>query len=134
MTQPLEGFEETTFTHDGITRAVFRAGSGPAVIVIHEVPGVTPLVAGFARRVVERGYSVRMPSLFGTPGKAMSIPYVIGSLTRACVAREFNAFALDRTPVIMGWLRALAAHAHEECGGPGSGRSACASPADSRSG
>ncbi|MBM3672540.1 MAG: dienelactone hydrolase [Actinobacteria bacterium] len=119
--QPLEGFEAQEFEHDGIRRQVFHGGTGPAVIVIHEVPGITPLVAAFARRVIDQGYSVRMPSLFGTPGKAMSVPYVIKSLTGACVAREFNALALDRTPVITGWLRALAAEAHEECGGPGVG-------------
>jgi dienelactone hydrolase len=120
-TDPLTDFDARTFEHDGIRRQVFRAGDGPAVIVIHEVPGITPLVAGFARRVVDRGFSVRMPSLFGTPGRPMSGPYVMGSFARACVARELTALALDRTPIIMGWLRALAAQAHEECGGPGVG-------------
>lgn len=121
MTDPLAGFASSTFTHDGYSRQVFAAGSGPAVIVIHEVPGITPLVAAFARRVTNHGYSVRMPSLFGTPGRPMSIPYVIKSLTGACVAREFVALALDRTGPVIGWLRQLAAEAHEECGGPGVG-------------
>lgn len=121
MSDPLPGFTESTFTHDGLDRQVFRAGTGPAVIVIHEVPGITPNVAAFAQRVVDRGFSVRMPSLFGTPGKAMSTGYVIRSITRACVASEFTAMALDRTSPIIGWLRALAAEAHAECGGPGVG-------------
>ena len=121
MSDALSGFTESTFTYDSLDRRVFRAGSGPAVIVIHEVPGITPLVAAFARQVVDRGFSVRMPSLFGTPGKAMSTGYVIRSITRACVASEFAAFALDRTSPIIGWLRALAAEAHAECGGPGVG-------------
>ena len=34
----LPGFIESTFTHDGLTRSVYAGGSGPAVIVIHEVP------------------------------------------------------------------------------------------------
>jgi dienelactone hydrolase len=121
MSDVLSEFTESTFAHDGLDRRVFRAGSGPAVIVIHEVPGITPEVAAFARRVVDRGFSVRMPSLFGTPGKAMTTPYVIRSLTRACVASEFTALALHRTSPIIGWLRALAAEAHAECGGPGVG-------------
>jgi dienelactone hydrolase len=121
MSDALSGFTESTFTYDGLDRQVFRAGTGPAVIVIHEVPGITPEVAGFAQRVVDRGFSVRMPSLFGTPGKKMSTGYVIRSLTRACVASEFAALALDRTSPIIGWLRALAAEAHDECGGPGVG-------------
>jgi dienelactone hydrolase len=118
---PLSDFEESAFTHDDTTRAVYRAGSGPAVIVIHEMPGITPEVAGFARRVVARGYSVWMPSLFGTPGKPMSVGYTVRSLFGGCVAREFATLAIDRTSPAIGWLRALAAKAHAECGGPGVG-------------
>ena len=54
-TSALEGFTETAFTHAGTTRPVFTAGTGPAVIVIHEMPGLTPLVAAFGRRVVDAG-------------------------------------------------------------------------------
>ena len=121
MTSALDGFTESSFTHDGMTRPVFAAGSGPAVIVIHEVPGITPPVAQFARRVVDAGFSVRMPSLFGEPGRAMSTGYVVKSISQACVAKEFVALALDRTSPAIGWLRALAAQAHAECGGPGVG-------------
>jgi dienelactone hydrolase len=121
MTDPLDGFTERSFTHDGTTRRVFCSGTGPAVIVIHEVPGITPAVADFARRVRDTGFSVRMPSLFGEPGKPMSPGYVIKSLTQACVAREFVTLALDRTSPAIAWLRALAADAHRECGGPGVG-------------
>jgi dienelactone hydrolase len=118
---PLDGFAESTFTHDGVSQQVFRAGTGPAVIVIHEVPGLHPEVIAFGRRVVDAGFSVYMPSLFGTPGKKVGLGYTIQSITSACVAREFVTFALDRTSPIMGWLRKLAAAAHAECGGPGVG-------------
>jgi dienelactone hydrolase len=117
----LAGFTESSFTHDGLTRAVYAGGVGPAVIVIHEVPGLHPGVVEFAHRVVDAGFSVRMPSLFGTPGKPVSAPYAVESLAKACVAREFSAFALDRTSPVIGWLRRLAAEAHAECGGPGVG-------------
>jgi dienelactone hydrolase len=62
-----------------------------------------------------------MPSLFGTPGRPVSVPYTIDSLARVCVAREFTAFALNRTSPVIGWLRRLAAEAHAACGGPGVG-------------
>jgi len=117
----LQGFSRSTFTHDGSTREVFRAGSGPAVIVIHEAPGITPEVVGFARRLLDAGFSVVMPSLFGTPGKPISTPYILRSVTRGCVAREFATLALDRTSPITGWLLALARRAHVESGGPGVG-------------
>jgi dienelactone hydrolase len=118
---PLDGFTEFTFTHDGVSRQVFRAGTGPAVIVIHEVPGMHPQVIAFGRRVLDAGLSVYMPSLFGTPGKEFGWGYTMRVMPRVCVAREFATLALDRTSPITGWLRRLAADAHAECGGPGVG-------------
>jgi len=118
---PLDDFTESKFTHGDVSRRVFRAGSGPAVIVIHEVPGLHPEVAAFGRRVVDAGFTVYMPSLFGTPGKEFGWGYTSRSIVGACVAREFASFALDRTSPITGWLRRLAADAHTECGGPGVG-------------
>jgi dienelactone hydrolase len=121
MSGAITGFTESHFTHDGMTRAVFASGSGPAVIVIHEIPGLHPGVAAFAQRVVDAGFSVRMPSLFGTPGREVSAGYAVRTLASACVAREFTSLALDRTSPVIGWLRQLAAEAHAECGGPGVG-------------
>ena len=118
---PLAGFTESTFTHDGLSRQVFRAGTGPAVIVIHEVPGLHPEVIAFGRRVVDAGFTVFMPSLFGTPGREFGWGYTFQTMPRVCLAREFTTFALDRTSPITGWLRRLAADAHTECGGPGVG-------------
>lgn len=120
-TDALADFTDSTFTHDDITHRVFRGGSGPAVIVVHEAPGLHPGVIDFGRRVVAAGFTVLMPSLFGTPGREMSSGYLARSMARACVAREFAAFARDRTSPAMYWLRALAADAHTECGGPGVG-------------
>jgi dienelactone hydrolase len=116
-----DGFTESEFTHDGFTRQVFRAGSGPAVIVIHESPGLHPGVVEFARRVLECGFTVFMPSLFGKPGKEFGMAYSLRSIGGACVAREFTVFALNQTAPVIGWLRRLAAEAHAECGGPGVG-------------
>jgi dienelactone hydrolase len=117
----LEGLTESSLTHDGFTHRVFRVGTGPAVIVIHEAPGLHPGVIEFGRHVVDAGFTVFMPSLFGTPGRGFSMGYTLRSLGRACVTREFTAFALDRTNPAIGWLRKLAADAHAECGGPGVG-------------
>ena len=77
-----DGFTESEFTHDGFTRQVFRAGSGPAVIVIHEAPGLHPGVVEFARRVLECGFTVFMPSLFGKPGKEFGMAYSLRSIGR----------------------------------------------------
>lgn len=117
----LDGFHETPFTHDGVTRAVLRAGAGPAVLVITEVPGITPEVLDFARRVRDLGCTVVLPSVVGTPGREASAGYAAGSLARACVSREFTTWALRRTSPVTAWLTALAHHEHGACGGPGVG-------------
>jgi dienelactone hydrolase len=118
---PLDGFERSTFTHDGKTRDVYRFGSGPAVIVIAEVPGITPKVAAFARRVADIGCTAVLPHLFGVPGKRVSAGYLVQSIGPACISREFACFALRTTSPVTVWLRALARQVHEECGGPGVG-------------
>ncbi len=121
MTDPLDDFTTGEFSHGGVTRTVYRRGSGPGVLVIHEVPGITPEVARFARRVSDAGFTVAAPSLFGTPGKPLSRPYMLGQLARACVSREFHVLASHRSSPITDYLRALCRSLHEELGGPGVG-------------
>jgi dienelactone hydrolase len=117
----LEGFTERTFSHAGATRTVYRRGEGPGVVVMHEVPGITPEVARFARWVADAGFSVALPHLFGTPGKPVSMPYAVGQLLRACVSREFAVLAAHRSSPITDWLRALCRDLHAEVGGAGVG-------------
>jgi dienelactone hydrolase len=121
MTTALDRFTKTTFTHDGVTKDVYRAGSGPGVVVMSEMPGITPNVIAFAQRVVDAGFTVAMPDLFGTPGKAMGVPYVMKSITQGCVSKEFTTWALNKTSPVIDWLRALARDLHERAGGPGVG-------------
>jgi dienelactone hydrolase len=120
-TDALEGFEVAAFTADGVTRPVYRAGSGPGVVVVHEIPGITPLVAGFGRRLVAAGFTVAMPSLTGEPGKEMSAGYVMTTFAKVCVSKEFSAWALNQTSPVISWLRALARDLHSQAGGPGVG-------------
>ena len=116
-----DGFVRREETFDGKTYPVYQGGAGPAVIVIHEIPGLHPGVVNFARHIVTAGFTAVMPSLFGTPGREASGGYAMASLARVCVSREFHMFALGQSSPIVMWLRALAAKAHEECGGRGVG-------------
>jgi dienelactone hydrolase len=90
-------------------------------VIIHEIPGLHPGVVDFARRVIGAGFTAYLPSLFGTPGRPVSTGYVLGTIAKACVAKEFTVLATNRTSPVIDWLRALAAQAHGECGGPGVG-------------
>ena len=117
----LADFERRSVTLLGQTKLVFVAGSGPAVIVMSEMPGIYSLVARFARKVRDAGFTVWMPQLFGQPGHPPTMPYAIGSMIRGCISREFRAFAANASSPVTEWLRALAAHAHPLSGGKGVG-------------
>jgi dienelactone hydrolase len=118
---PLDDFDDRELTFLGRTRRVFVTGEGPAVVVMAEIPGIHPLVARFARRVRDAGFTVWMPNLFGDPGAPISVPRGLGVIARACISREFRAFAANRSSPVLDWLRALSAHAFEACGGRGVG-------------
>ncbi|MBA2544478.1 MAG: dienelactone hydrolase family protein [Deltaproteobacteria bacterium] len=105
----------------GETREVYCLGTGPAVIVMHEVPGLHPGVVAFARRVAALGLRVYLPSLLGEPFEPVTTGYSLRSMARACVASEFTTWATRKTSPVVQWLRALAKLAHGECGGPGVG-------------
>jgi dienelactone hydrolase len=117
----LPGFEESAFVHNGVTRTLYRRGAGPGVVVLHEIPGITPAVARFAERVAAAGLTAFLPVLFGTPGRPVSAGYALGQLARVCLAREFACLAAERPSPVTDWLRALCRRVHAECGRPGVG-------------
>jgi dienelactone hydrolase len=118
---PLEDFARRTLTLEGVGRVVLHAGQGPAVIVMAEMPGISPHVARFARWVRDAGFTVYLPSLFGTDGAWPDAEAGLAVLRRACVSAEFRAFAANASSPVTTWLRALARQAHAECAGPGVG-------------
>jgi dienelactone hydrolase len=117
----LESWTRSQHTADDKTHPTYRKGTGPGVILIHEIPGITPEVIGFAEEVVDAGFTVVMPHLFGEPEAPMN-PLSLGrSLTQVCVSREFTKLATGETTPVAGWLRSLARELHGELGGPGVG-------------
>jgi dienelactone hydrolase len=117
----LEDFRQRDISLDGVAKKVYMAGEGPAVIVMAEMPGISPHVARFARWVRDSGFTVYMPSLFGRDGAVPEIEEGAAVFRRACVSAEFRAFEANVSSPVTKWLRALARLAHDECGGPGVG-------------
>jgi len=118
----LADYVKFNFTEGPWTRSVYRRGSGPAVIVIHENPGLHPLVIRFADRIVAAGMTVFLPVLFGEPGRPVTTGYALRTmLSNICIRREFNVWFTGKSSPIIEWLRALARKAHAECGGRGVG-------------
>ena len=117
----LRDYESTTFEYEGVRRPLFVRGSGPGIVVMHEIPGIYPAVIEFAERLVEAGYRVYLPELLGETEREFSNGYMLKSMARACIAKEFHVLASRGSSPITKWLRALARKAHAECGGPGIG-------------
>ncbi len=117
----LTGWDESSFEHEGRSFPTYRRGSGPGVVIVHEVPGITPKVQAFAEEVVAAGFTVVMPSLLGTPGEPMGLRNVASALRQICVSSEFVSLRAGRTSPITRWLGALADELHKELGGPGVG-------------
>jgi dienelactone hydrolase len=117
----LDDFDHRTITLDVQSKVVHVSGQGPAVIVMTEMPGISPHVARFARWVRDGGFTVFMPSLFGRDGAVPLVDEGVATFQRACASAEFRAFASNESSPVTMWLRALARHAHQECGGRGVG-------------
>ncbi len=118
---PLNGFTESTFEYQQVTYPIFRRGTGPGVVIMPEIPGLTPKTADLGRHVADSGFTVVIPSLFGTPGKKFSLPYVGWQFIRVCISREFHVLASSHASPVTDWLRALCREVHAELGGPGVG-------------
>lgn len=117
----LTGWRSAPFTGAGITHDVYEKGAGPGVVLVPEIPGISPEVLGLADHLVEQGFAVAVPSLFGTPGRAMSAGYVTGVVARVCVSAEFRAFAAGARRPVADYLRALARDLASRTPGPGVG-------------
>jgi dienelactone hydrolase len=117
----LEDFRRRDILLKEATKVVYVAGSGPAVIVMTEMPGISPQVARFARWVRDAGFTVYMPSLFGRDGVIPSPDEGGAVFRKACMSAEFRTLPGGQASPAILWLRALANLAHGECGGPGVG-------------
>jgi dienelactone hydrolase len=117
----LDSWSHGEHTSGGVTHPTYRKGSGPGVVVIHEIPGITPEFVGFCEEVVDAGFTVVMPHLFGTPEAPLGARSLLATFPRVCVSHEFTTLATGVTTPVAGWLRSLARELHDELGGPGVG-------------
>jgi dienelactone hydrolase len=120
MTAPeadLTGWTASPFTAAGYTYDVYRKGEGPGVVLIPEMPGLTPNVLALGNHLVDNGFTVASPSLYGTPGAAAVRPGAVPVMLRGCVAKEFAALATNADRPVAHYLRALARDLNENTPG-----------------
>jgi dienelactone hydrolase len=118
---PITDFTRRRVDVAGTVKTVYVAGTGPAVVVMPEMPGISPDVLRLARWIADAGCTVLVPSLFGVDGAYPTAEEGTAVFRRTCVSAEFRAFAGGGTSPVTSWLRGFARQAHEECGGPGVG-------------
>jgi len=107
-TSTLAGWVRAPFTGAGLTYDCYEKGAGPGVVLIPEIPGITPEVLGLADHLVTEGFTVVIPSPFGEPGRASSGGYILRTMSRLCVSSEFRAFTANAHRPITDYLRAVA--------------------------
>ncbi len=120
-TSDLTGWTRSPFTGAGMTYDCFEKGSGPGVVLIPEIPGITPEVLGLAEHLVGEGFTVVVPSPFGEPGRRMTVGYTLGTVARLCVSSEFRSFAVGVHRPISDYLRAVASDLASRTPGSGVG-------------
>jgi dienelactone hydrolase len=114
----LSEFRKVEKTFFNRTRSVYRIGAtGPGVVLMHEIPGMTPDVLRLGKLLALRGFRVALPSLFGTDGRKPSTLIDDEELIRMCVSAEFAVFAANRSSRIVDWIRELCRDFAHETGG-----------------
>lgn len=117
----LSGWTSAPFSAAGFTYDVYRKGEGPGVVLIPEMPGLHPGVLALGNHLVDNGFTVAAPSLYGTPEAPGIRPGAVAVMMRGCVAKEFAAFATNADRPIAHYLRALARDLNERTPGKGVG-------------
>jgi dienelactone hydrolase len=117
----MQDFSEFSFEHKGITHPVYYKGSGAAIVIMHELPGMNPQCLDFARRIAAEGFTVFLPLMFGKPNEPFSIPTSLRFTAQLCLSREFYMFAKHQSSPITEWLRALCRDAYARCDRQGVG-------------
>jgi len=102
-----------TVEHD-----IYSRGSGAPVILIQELPGIGKETLRLADKLVDAGFEVILPHLFG-PLEKISFA---GNFARVfCMRKELDLFAKNQSSPIVDWLKALCQHVRDTRGVKGVG-------------
>jgi dienelactone hydrolase len=102
----IPGFVGERFGHAGDTRDVYVAGAGAPVLLLHELPGMSWSTILLAQRLVDRGFRVYLPRLFGSVGQFSGFRGVLQS----CFGPDWDCSDPHGTSRILAWIHGLAEH------------------------
>lgn len=110
-------FAECPAKAEGNCLKVYSRGSGPAVVVLHELPGLTKEDLELGYRLSKEGFTVYMPLLFGEPGQSK----LIGPMAHVLFGSPLPLLSGGSNIETVQWLSPLCETAHKDCGGRGVG-------------
>ncbi len=93
---------------------VYVKGNGKGVILMHELPGLTPECLEFADCLVAEGFRVYLPLFFGNPNESPFGAKINFITVAFCLSKEFGTFAVGQSSPITDWLKKLCQHIHQE--------------------
>lgn len=107
-------FEQFFFASGPLAHPVYYAGDprAPPVLLLPELAGFSPGLILFAERLIDAGFRIFVPWLFGPFGVRAPLRNGI----RLCVSREFASLRAGVSSPVTTWLRALTAHISQHSG------------------
>ena len=116
-------YRKTVFTAEtsdsqSVSHDIYHRGVGAPIILVQELPGIGQETLALADRLVNGGFEVIMPHLFGPIGRTS----MGGNLGRVlCLRKEFSVLAANRSSPIVDWLRLLCREVRQNRGVDGVG-------------
>jgi len=115
MDEMLSRYERFQFGSGGTGEVYCIENDGPGVVILHELPGMTPECLDLGIQIADAGFSVYLPLLFGEAGKQL------GVVRQICIFHQWNRLAKRKATPMTDWIRALGREVHRRHGGAGIG-------------
>jgi dienelactone hydrolase len=107
------GFNRQPLECGDLKHDLYSKGAGPSVVVLHELPGLAQPAVDFSERLIDAGFRVHLPHLFGP-----LLCYAPSTnLVRLCISAEFARLRAGVEAPITRWMYSMISTISEQEGG-----------------
>ncbi|MEM1300480.1 MAG: dienelactone hydrolase family protein [Pseudomonadota bacterium] len=99
-------FESTLRNGHAAYHDVYAWGTGPSLMVMHELSGLEKKTRVLAEKLIGDGFRVHLPHILGPLGRKATAANTVRAL---CLRKEFSLFSKHQSSPIVDWLGALTA-------------------------